>query len=367
MTTPPPGQWPPPPQGPPQGPPQWNPQSGPPPQGGNKAKWILGGLALLVVVVVTVVATLLVTRGSSESATPTASAPPSTSVDTSDVASADDRGPAGIITEDPTCAAWEPISQTLGDRERRDGWDRRDPSISAGAWSKELRAQYEAVGAAMRLAADQTATLAQRTPHRLMRELYEQTIAYWNFFVAKLPTYTQTDDDLVAVAHGLAGTLNWICAAITYGSAAARSPLTSAGVPPLSFPPVQDPFQPQRFLVSPSPTCPKWEAMVNQYKAATLDWIKGVDPNIPAAQWPPEQQQLFTSVTTILGSNAGEVQNLGVESGNPTWSDLAALAAQYRQAYLQAIPSYVPADNYLDSAASELIVAIDQACRATGA
>lgn len=367
MTMPPPGQWPPPPHEPTQGPSQWNPKSGPPLQDGNKAKWILGGLALLVVVVISVVATLLVTRGSSGSTTPTASAPPSTSVDASDVASANDRGPAGIITEDPTCAAWEPISRTLGDRERRDGWDKRDPSIPASAWGTELREQYEAVGSALRLAADQTAALAQRTPHRLMRVLYEQTIAYWRYFTSQLASYTQADNHFVTVAHGLAGTLNWICAAITYGSAAARSPLTDGGVPPLTFPPVQDPAKPERFLASPRPTCPKWEAMVDQYKAATLDWINGVDPNIPAAQWSPEQQQLFTSVTTILGSNAGEVQNLGVESGNPTWRDLAALAAQYRQAYLQAIPSYVPADNYLDSTASELVVAIDQACRAAGA
>lgn len=364
---PPSGQWPPPPQGHPQGPPQWNPQSGPLPKSGNKAKWILGGLAVLVIVVVTVVATLLVTRGNSGSTTPTASGPASTSASASDVASANDRGPVGIITEDPTCAAWEPISQTLGDRERRDGWDKRDPAVPASAWGTDLREQYEAVGSAMRLAADQTAPLAQRTPHRLMRLLYEQTIAYWRLFASELPSYTEADDHLVAVAHGLAGTLNWVCAAITYGSAAARSPLTDGGVPPLTFPAVQDSANPERFLASPSPTCPKWEAMVTQYKAATLEWINGVDPNVPAAQWSAEQQQLFTSVTTVLGSNAGEVQNLGVESGNPTWRDFAALAAQYRQAYLQAIPSYVPADNYLDSTASELIVAIDQACRAAGA
>lgn len=319
---------------------------------------------MLVVVVVTVVATVLLTRDRSSDSPPTAASLPSTSVDTSDIASADDRGPVGIILEDPTCAAWEPIAQTLADQERRDGWDRRNPSIPASAWDTTERAQYEAVGAAMRSAADETTQLIKLTPHRVMRELYEQVSAYWRYFEANVQSYMPDDDHVLAVAHGLAGTLNWICAAITYGSAAARSPFTTDGVPPLSFSPTGDPSNPERFLTQPSPVCAKWQSMVDDYRAATFDWINGVDPNLPAGHWPPEQQRLFSNVFTVIGENGGQVQNLGIESANPIWRDFAVLASQYRQAYAQAIPSYIPADNYLDSAASELIVVIDEACTA---
>src|SRR6478735_9295070 len=85
------------------GPPQpWGPPPGPPPSRGGKGKWIFGGIALLAVIAVTVVITVLVVgknSGGGESPIPT-------TANGSDFASANDKGPVGIITEDPTCAAW---------------------------------------------------------------------------------------------------------------------------------------------------------------------------------------------------------------------------------------------------------------------
>ncbi len=46
---------------------------------------------------------------------------------------------------------------------------------------------YEAVGKAMRNAADQTVNLVKVTPHRVMRELYEQFIAYARAFTDNIP------------------------------------------------------------------------------------------------------------------------------------------------------------------------------------
>ena len=42
----------------------------------------------------------------------------------------------------------------------------------------------------MRNAADQTVNLVKMTPHRVMRELYEQFIAYARAFADAVPTYT---------------------------------------------------------------------------------------------------------------------------------------------------------------------------------
>lgn len=357
----PPGQWPAP--GPQQGPSPWGPTP-PPPPSGNAVKWVLGGLALLVVIVLTVVATLLFTKdGSDPDTPPTASAPPSTSADTSDIASAGDRGPAGIITEDRTCAAWAPINDKLA-AEQRKGWDRRNPSIPEDQWTPEQRSHYESVASAMRQAADQTVALAKKTPHRVMRELYEQSIAYSREYAERVASYSPSDNYFAQVANSVGATLVWICAAISYGSAPAREPLVVAGAPPITLAALGDPSTPRLFMPEPSPMCPSWRTMVDQFTTSTDEWATSTDPNIPAANWSSDQLAHFTSVVPAMQQNADEVDQLGIRSDNPIMDDLATLAAQYRRAYIQAIPTYSPADNYLDSTASQILAVVNQACDA---
>src|SRR4051794_13454949 len=154
--------------GPPQQP--WGPPPGPPPSGGGKGKWIFGGIALLAVIAVTVVITVLVVgknSGGGESPTPT-------NGNGSDFASANDKGPANIIDGDPTCDSWSRVGTALTAAEEKVAWASRDRSIPASAWTPEQRNMYESVGKAMNDAADQTVGLVKLTPHRVMRELYEQ-------------------------------------------------------------------------------------------------------------------------------------------------------------------------------------------------
>ncbi|MDZ4265725.1 MAG: hypothetical protein U1D00_08530 [Mycobacterium sp.] len=284
----------------------------------------------------------------------------------SDIASADDKGPAALITDDPTCAAWEPIARTLSERQQK-GWDRRDPSIAASDWTADQRAQFEDIGRSMASAADQTVTLAKLTPHRVMRELYLQSVAYWRAYAESLSNYEPDDDRLALVANSTSGAIVWICAAITYGSAAARNPLVVPGVAPLTTADVEDPTQPERFMLKPSPVCQQWASTVVRFNADTDEWASLVDPNLPASEWSPQLQNAFSGVVVTLQTNADQIQQMGIASQNPVLNDFAALAAQYQRAYVQAIPSYTPADNYLNSVASELVVAVDQACRAAGA
>lgn len=365
MSTPSPDQWPAP-LSPPSGQPRWSQHPPEQTRGGNGGRLILGGLALLAVVVIAVVATLVFNRGGSNSGTATATSPTATSVDTSGIASAKDTDAVNIITEEPTCAAWAPIASTLFDA-LQNGWDQRDPSVPETDWTTEQRRQYEGAARAMTSAADETVPLVRSTPHRVMRELYEQSIAYWRAYAQSIEAYSPGDDHLALVSNGLSSSINWICGAITYGSAAARAPLLAQGVTPLNVSAVGDPGDPQRFLTTPTATCRDWSAMVTRYRHDTEEWLSTADPNIPAGQWTPEQRQLFTGVVPVISANGDEVQNMGLQSANSVWRDFADLAAQYRRAYVQAIPTYVPADNYLDSAASELIIAIDEACKASGA
>jgi hypothetical protein len=353
-------QWGPPPGGGAGGGPQWGPQQpwGPPPRRG-KAKWIFGGIAVLAVIAVTVVITVLVVgKDSGNSPTPTP-----TNANGSDIASANDKGPATIITEDPTCAPSSPIFETLAAREHN-GWDTRDPSIPASVWTPAMRTQYEAVGEAWRSAADQMVPLAKLTPHRVMRELYEQFIAYTRAYADRIPTYTPPDNDLALVSNTAADAISRVCAAISYGSAAARGPLVPLPPKPVQVATPGDPAEPRRFLTESNPACNDWSAAWTQFEKDTVDWL-ATDPDVPASQWTPEQRAVNDAVAPVMQTFADRLQALGDRSGDPIFQDFAVLSAQYRRAYVQALPTYVPSDSYLASAALKLGGVVEAACTAS--
>jgi hypothetical protein len=320
---------------------------------------------LLVVVAVSVGATLLFTRGDNGGESPTGTASPtSTSGPASDVASANDKGPVAVITEDPTCAPWTPINNTLANRQKN-GWTNRDPSIPAVTWSPEMRTMFREVGAAMREAADQTVALVKLTPHRVMRELYEQFIAYARAYDDSIPTYESADNHLANVAVSATSVLSNICNAADFGSAAARGALIAPAQQPTSIAPLGNPAKPERFLTSPDSVCPAWTAQVAQVNTDIAAWAN-TDPSIPVHQWSSEQTALTAAVTPVLRENADGMQSLGKGSTNPVLQDLAVLGAQYQFAYLQALPTYGPSDHYLYTAAAQAAAMINEACLAVG-
>jgi hypothetical protein len=66
----------------------------------------------------------------------------------------------------------------------------------------------------------------------------------------------------------------------------------------------------------------------------------------------------------VMNSYANELEQLGQQSGNPTLGDFATLAAQYRRAFVAAVPTYTPADNHLANAATYLSTTVLGACSA---
>lgn len=338
-----------------------------PPKRSNKWKWILGALALLVVIGVTVAVTVTVLgRGDKEAdGSPPTAAPVKDNggnKSNSDIASADDTGPVAIITEDPTCAAQSPIFTTLA-AQTKNGWEKRDPSIPATEWTPEMRAQYEAAAKAMRSAVDQLEPLVKLTPHRVVRELYEQHIAYSRAYTDSISTYVQKNNHLVRVANASAETIGYICSAIEYGSAAARAPL----VPPLSasanVAPVRDPSNPQRFLREQNAACADWQPALTQFDTETAAWL-GISSDIPATDWSPEQKMIVEAAATSMMRLADQQQSFGALSDNFTFRDFAELSAQYSRGYVAAIPSYVPADNYLSTVSTKLGNLVTSACDA---
>src|SRR6476661_4366616 len=120
----------------PAGAPQWGPPTGgqpggapqqpwgPPPRRGGKGKWIFGGIALLAVIAVTVVITVLVVGKDSGGGSPTP-----TNGNGSEFASANDKGPVGIIIEDTTCSAWGRVAREFSAQSDAVKWGDRDQTV----------------------------------------------------------------------------------------------------------------------------------------------------------------------------------------------------------------------------------------------
>ena len=346
------------------GPPQpWGPPPGPPQRRGGKGKWIFGGIALLAVIAVTVVITVLVVGKDSGWWI--------TDADerqvASEIASANDKGPVDDHHRGPdVCAlgtdsrdAQLPSSAMVGIA--------RDPSVPATAWTPaDQRSMYETVGEAMRSAADQTVPLVKLTPHRVMRELYEQFIAYARAYVERIPTYTASRrPPRWGFRTACMDSISRICAAINYGSASARGPLVPSASSPEHIAALGNPADPQRFLTEPNSACADWDAALSQFGTDTVDWL-AIPSDIPASQWTQEQRAVNDAVAPVMRTFADKLQALGERSGNPIFQDFADLSAQYRRAYGQALPTYTASDNYLAGAALRLSGIVLAACQAAG-
>ncbi len=234
-----PGQWDPgaPPPSPHQPPPGYYPAPGwgaqqppPPPSKNNGLKWLLVAVAILLVIAISVGVTLFFTRGGSGRDGPTSTSSSPTA--SGDVASANDTGPVAIITSDPTCEGWRTLQDTLA-AAQASGWGQRDPSIPAVRLdtrsASTVRSGRRRGCARLPI---KPLHFAKQTPHRVMRELYEQFIAYGRAYADSLQSYI-SDDDFLALANvSLSSAISGVCDAIEYGDVTARA----STVPPHKTP-----------------------------------------------------------------------------------------------------------------------------------
>lgn len=357
-------------QGPgPQG--QWNPQQQwpnptPAPQKKGPLKWILGATALVAVIAVTAVVAVSCAGGKGSNNGNGSGTPSSGSK--SDIASANDTGPVSVITEDPSCAPWGPINDTLANTTKNGGWERRDPTIPASQWTSDMRAIFETAAEAFSKSADQATSLIKLTTHRVMRELYQQYVAYIRAFVNKISTYAPADYNLVTTGATLGMAITGICQAISFGSAAARGPLVAAAQSPERIAPLGNIDNPARFMTSPDSSCADWNTSVKQLDAdPTYTAWKNEDLNIPASDWSPQYKAENDAVKPILSTTSDTFEKLGLASPNPVIQDFGILAAQYGRAFIQGMSTYTSADTYLYNVFRRASAGISAACNAAGA
>lgn len=334
---------------------QWAP--GPPPKKrGNGWKWVLGAVALLVVIGVTAAVTISVTSdGSGDDSTPSAN--------DFGLASAGDDGPVNVILEDPSCGTWSRVQTTLADSQST--WSDRDPSVPATSWTPEQRSAYTTVAEAMNRAANQTVQLVSLTPHRVVRELYEQFIAYARAYSAAIPSYEPEDDNLAGVVTASSAALGFMCGAITQGSAQSRGPLIATPQPPSEVSELTEPDSPTRFLQTSDPVCREWGPLLEQFTRDSSEW-QALDASIPASDWTVTQRAAVDAVIPKMEAYADELERLGKASENPIFEDFATFAAQYRRAYAEALPTYGPSDSYLSRTSAMAASTVFEACSAVG-
>lgn len=70
-------------------------------------------------------------------------------------------------------------------------------------------------------------------------------------------------------------------------------------------------------------------------------------------------------MSPVISESANTIEALGRRSENPVLEDFAVLAAQYRRALVQALPTYTPVDQHLYKASLDATRAVNNACLAT--
>jgi hypothetical protein len=344
----------------------WPPQPGypppVPPRKGNGVKWALGGVVLLLVIGLAVTTTLLLSGSDEGGNTPTTS--PGSSSAPSDIASANDTGPVSVITVEPTCDAYYAINNLIADAQHKGWGDDRKSLGPASQWTPEQRASLDTASDVMRRAADQLVPLAKQTPHRVMRELYQQLTAYLRAYADAVPTYTPSDNYLADAQVNAGNALNSLCSAITYGSA----PLVT-GVDPVpgssASPPSGDLANPERFVTAADTTCQDWVDRQTKFGADTADWER-VDAATPGSQWTPEERAVNEAAFPIMSAYADAMEKIGGASDNPTLQDFAAASTVYLRALVAIGTNYVSNDAWISDASFRLASLITSACKAAG-
>jgi len=284
----------------------------------------------------------------------------------SDIASANDTGPVSVITEDPSCAPWNPIATTVANVEKN-GWDKLDDTIPASAWTPEMRTLYQGVGEALKNAANEAVPLTKLTTHRVMRELYSQYIAYSRYYADRIPEYVAADNEAIRVGSTVGDVITSICQAMTLGAAAARAPFVPPGAAPEHVAPAGDTQNPTRFLTAVDSQCTDWQSTVDQLNAdpAYSAWNKE-DPSIPASSWSPQYKAENISVMPVLLKSVDTYEKLARQSDNPIIQDFSTLAAQYGRAFIKAISTYTQPDTNLYDVFRKIPAVITAACKAAG-
>jgi hypothetical protein len=279
----------------------------------------------------------------------------------SEYASANDHDAVNIIIKDPSCAPFIPIVSTVTDVGKASGWVDTDASIPASAWTPEQRQSYMTLSQALRAAADQLVPLTKAATHRVLREIYQQIIAYSRAYADAVPNYTDADRYLSGARVALMNMGWYLCDAVT-GAAASRAPFVKP-LRPATVSSISDPTSLAAFMASPDPSCGQWLTAWHKFlnDPAIAPWAE-LDYKIGAGSWTPEQRAAADAIVAPMNQMADTFEQLANKTDNLVLRDFGQLAAQYARAYVQALPTYTSDDYDLYQIARHTATAVARVC-----
>ncbi len=199
----------------------------------------------------------------------------------------------------------------------------------------------------MRNAADQAVPLAKMTPHRVVREFYEQFIAYARAYSDAIPTYTPLDNHLAGVAGASTSVLvvlvrcNYLwfrsspCALGCSTCTAVRGRVAQP-IPAI----LSDSSHPLIQLV------PSGIRLLEKFDADSAAWV-ALDPDIPASEWNAEQRAIIDAVIPVMKELADNVENSAGVAPIRLFRISQCLLHSIAERMSTALPTYTPADSYL--------------------
>jgi hypothetical protein len=116
------------------------------------------------------------------------------------------------------------------------------------------------------------------------------------------------------------------------------------------------------FLTGENSACKSWIDRDIQFGEDTREWA-ALDTAISGSEWSPEQKSVQLAALPKLTAWANDMSQLGRQSENPVFMDIAEAAALYLRAYVTSGESYVKADSFLTTTAFRLSNTITAACR----
>ncbi|SKG96488.1 Uncharacterised protein [Mycobacteroides abscessus subsp. massiliense] len=282
-----------------------------------------------------------------------------TSQQSNEIASSHDTGPITLIVNDPTCGPIREISDSI--RPALESLDKFDPQVSANKWTAERRSKYQEALLQLNIAAEKYLQVARQTPSRVMRELYLQSVAYYQIFARKIESYVPETHNFALAAKYYVETIEYICSA-EFATEERKDDHRSVDPGP-GAPPLTEPGVPQVLMREPDPVCPAWIDSMERSEREIQAWRRGFDPSLPAGIWSESQRNLMTAVKPVFQREI-EKMNASLKTvSNPTLRDLTALSSLYLSAFVSWSDTYVPQDMWLYNTAVSLRNAIATSCQ----
>ncbi|ORV83455.1 hypothetical protein AWC12_26255 [Mycolicibacterium iranicum] len=232
-----------------------------------------------------------------------------------------------------------------------------DRTTPGDRWNSEQRRIFQGAGDSMSKAVNAFEQIRPNARSLLLQELISQAVIYFRAYVDSLPTYTAEDRYSANAAVNFANAVTYLCSAV---SLVQKIEFQGAvRVSSIAPPAIQVNAIPE----SPEP-CADFMALLDLQNTVLRGWSE-TDSARPATQWTPQEKALNNAARAVLLKDSEQFRRLADKYSGSVFADLVFTQAAYMRAYADAIPTYVPDDNWLWKVSTGLGGGLGAACKAS--